>query len=452
MNWSEEEQHTRMLTAPMPRLIVSLAIPTTISQLVTTIYNTADTYFVSQIGTSAAAAVGVVFSLMSLIQAVGMGLGMGAGSLISRCLGAKQETEADRYASSALAAALLFGMILMISGEIGLTGLMKLLGSTPTILPYSSGYARYILIGAPIMCSAFVLNDILRAEGEAFFAMWGLCAGGILNMILDPLFISVFGLGIRGAALATVISQCVSFCLLLSVFLRRRSIVRLGLSHVSRKAGDYLLILRTGLPTICRQGLASLASALLNNQASLFGDAAVAAVTIANRIYLLVRNIILGIGQGFQPVAGYNYGAKNYPRVREAFTFAVGLGTVLCTAAALLLALNAGTVFTWFRGDDPEVLRIGTTALYFACAVMPFMAYSTYVNQICQCLGFSRRATFLACCRQGICFVPLVLLLPGVLGLTGVQMAQPGADLLSFFIALPFQIVFFRRELPVADP
>ncbi|MCD8330338.1 MAG: MATE family efflux transporter [Lachnospiraceae bacterium] len=447
MNFDKEAQHKRMLETPMPRLIVSLAIPTTASQLVSTIYNTADTYFVAQSGTCATAAVGVVFSLMSIIQAVGFGIGMGTGSLVSRRLGAEQDEEAHKYASSAFAAAIVFGFCLMVVGELNLNGLMRLLGSTDTILPYARSYAHYILAGAPIMCSAFVLNNILRSEGEASMAMIGLCTGGILNMFLDPLFIFVFDMGIAGAALATVLSQIVSFLLLLSVFLRRRSIVKLHPRYISFHPQDYLLIARTGFPTICRQGLASLASALLNRQASLYGDAAVAAVTISNKIYLLVRNIIIGIGQGFQPVAGYNFGAGNRRRVREAFSFATKLGTVICTAAAIILAFNAGAVITWFRSDDPEVIRIGTTALYYACAVMPLMAYSTYVNQIYQCLGFSAPATFLASCRQGICFIPLVYLLPAFLGLTGVQMAQPGADLFTFFLAVPFQIVFFRKVL-----
>lgn len=451
MKIDNEIQHARMTQTPIPRLVVSMAIPTTCSQLVSTIYNTADTYFVSQIGTSASAAVGVVFSLMSIIQAFGFGVGMGAGGLISRRLGAKKEEDANRIGSSAVAMAFLFGLCLLTFGFIFLTPLMRLLGSTDTILPYSSDYARYILIGAPIMCSSFVLNNILRSEGEAFFAMWGLCAGGILNMILDPLFIFSFDMGISGAALATVLSQCVSFLILLSVFLRGKSIVKLGPKYVSRKGSDYILILTNGLPTIFRQGLGSVSSALLNIQAAVFGDAAVAAVTIANKIYMLVRNLVIGIGQGFQPVAGYNYGAGDKRRVKEAFRFACLLGSIICCSAAAILAWQAGTVLAWFRPDDPEVIRIGTLALYFSCGVMPFMAYSTYVNQIYQCLGFRVPATILASLRQGICFIPLVLILPAILGLTGVQMAQPGADFLAFIISVPFQIHFFRRELRITD-
>ena len=442
-----EEKRRQMLQTPVPKIVVALSVPTTVSQLVSTIYNTADTYFVAQIGTSAAAAVGVVFALMSIIQALGFGLGMGANSLISRRLGAQKVEEASRYASSAAAAAFLGGCVILAAGLIFLNPLMRLLGSTESMLPFSASYGRIILLGAPFMCCAFTLNAILRAEGEAFFAMLGLCTGGILNMGLDPLFIFAFDMGIAGAALATVLSQFVSFVILAGFFVRGKSIVSLKPANVSRKAADYGLIVSTGAPTFCRQGLASLASAVLNRNAAAFGDAAVAAVTISNKIYLLVRNIILGIGQGFQPVAGYNYGAGDKKRTREAFWFATKLGTVICVLAAALLAWQAEPVIAWFRGDDPEVIRIGTHALYFACGVMPFMAFSTYVNQIYQCLGFRVPATVLACCRQGVCFLPLAFLLPRLFGLAGVEMLQPAADLLTFVIAVPFLVRMFKKNL-----
>ena len=447
---TSEEQHRRMLETPIPRLVGAMAIPTLFSQLVTVAYNTADTYFVSQIGTSASAAVGVVFSLMSIIQACGFGLGMGANSLISRCLGAKNDEEAYLYANSAFAAAFCVGLLLTLCGLPMLNGLMRLLGSTETMLPYSRAYAQYILLGAPVMCSAFVLNNILRAEGEAVLAMRGLCIGGLLNVALDPLFIFTFGMGIQGAALATVLSQCVSFAILLSAFLGGRSIVKLSPRFVSRRPGDYLRIVRTGFPTICRQGMASVAAALLNIAAASYGDAAVAAIAISNKVYLLVRNVVLGIGQGFQPVAGYNYGAGNKRRVRAAFSFTCIAGTIVCVFSAALLSLYARPIMRWFR-DDPTVVAYGVNALYFACSVMPLMAYSTYVNMLYQCLGFSAQATFLASCRQGVVYIPLILLLPRLLGMTGVQMAQPGADLCTFLISVPFQLLFYRRILSDGD-
>ncbi|MBE6050240.1 MAG: MATE family efflux transporter [Clostridium sp.] len=447
MTDNEETQYKKMIEDPIPKLITSLAVPTVLSQLITTIYNTADTYFVAQIGTSATAAVGVVFSLMSIIQAVGFGLGMGSNSLISRNLGAKNNDAANKYGNSSFITAIIFGLCLMIFGLINLQPFMRVLGSTETMLDYSCSYGKYILIGAPIMCSSFVLNNILRSEGHALYAMWGLCAGGILNMILDPIFIFGFNMGISGAALATILSQIVSFVILLSIFIGNKSIVKLGWKYISMNISDYLLIIKTGFPTICRQMLGSVSSALLNIKAAVYGDAAVGAITIANKIYMLVRNVILGIGQGFQPVAGYNYGAKNKKRVKEAFIFSCTVGTVICTIAALIIGFNASSVIDWFRKDDMEVIRIGTQTLYFACTVMPLMAYSTYVNQMYQCLGFSTQATFLASCRQGICFIPLVIILPEIIGVIGVEVSQSAADLITFIISLPFQIKFFKKQL-----
>ena len=447
MTDTKEKQYKKMIETPIPKLVTSLAVPTVVSQLITTIYNTADTYFVAQIGTSATAAVGVVFSLMSIIQAVGFGLGMGSNSLISRNLGAKDDKTANKYGNSAFLASIIFGICLMIIGLLTLEPFMRMLGSTETMLPYSCDYAKYILIGAPIMCSSFVLNNILRSEGHAIYAMWGLSIGGILNVILDPLFIFGFDMGIAGAAIATVLSQLVSFIMLLTIFIRDISIVKLNIMYISRSVSDYILILKTGFPTICRQSLGSVASALLNVKAAIYGDAAVGAITIANKIYMLVRNVILGIGQGFQPVAGYNYGAKNNKRVKEAFVFACTVGTVICISAAIIIGFNASAVISWFRKDELEVLYIGRQTLYFACAIMPFMAYSTYVNQLYQCLGFSKQATFLACCRQGVCFIPLILILPEIIGVIGVQMSQPLSDFLTFIVSVPFQISFFRRYL-----
>ena len=435
-----------MLQTPVAKLVLSLAAPTVASQLISIIYNTADTYFVSQISTSASAAVGVVFSLQSIIQAYGFGVAMGAGSLISLRLGEKKDLEANRCASSGLLAELAGGLLMLILGLLYLEPLIRALGATETMLPHACAYGRIILMGAPIMCGSFILNCILRAEGAAVASMIGLCSGGILNIALDPLLIFTFGMGTAGAAVATVISQCVSFLVLAVAFLRGRSIVHLRPKYTSRSPRDYVQILAVGFPTIARQGMASLASALMNIQGAVYGDAAVAALTISNKIYLLVRNVIIGIGQGFQPVAGYNYGAGDRKRTRQAFIFATKLGTVICILAAGILAAFAEPIIGWFRAD-PEVIAIGRLALLYTCAVMPFMAYSTFVNQLYQCLGYKLPATVLASLRQGICYLPLIFILPHFLGLQGVQMTQPGSDLLTFFICIPFQIVFFRKHL-----
>lgn len=443
---TSEEQHRRMLQTPVPKLVLSLAAPTVASQLISIIYNTADTYFVSQISTSASAAVGVVFSLSSIIQAYGFGVAMGASSLISLRLGEKKDRDANDYASSGFFAELVGGLLILIFGLLFLEPLMRVLGATETMLPHACAYGRIILMGAPIMCCSFVLNCVLRAEGAAVVSMVGLCAGGLINIALDPLFIFTFEMGTAGAAIATVASQCVSLVILSISFLRGRSIVHLHPKYVSHHARDYVKIIAVGFPTIARQGMASLASALMNIQGAIYGDAAVAALTISNKIYLLVRNVMIGIGQGFQPVAGYNYGAGDRKRTREAFLFATRLGTVICILAAGIIAAFAGSIIGWFR-DDEQVVAIGRVALLYACAVMPFMAYSTFVNQLYQCLGFKLPATVLASLRQGICFLPLIFILPHFLGLAGVQATQPASDLLTFFICIPFQITFFRKHL-----
>lgn len=445
-----EQKHRWMTETPIPRLVTSLAIPTTVSQLITIIYNTADTYFVSHISTSASAAVGVTFALQAIIQALGFGVSMGCSSVVSRKLGAKDLESAEIYASSSVAAAVAMGFLLLIGGLSFLKPLMRLLGATETILPYACDYTRIILLGAPVMCTSFILSAILKSEGEARLSMVGLTMGGLLNIALDPLFIFVFGMGISGAALATVISQGVSLTVLALMFRGERSVVKPKIGKISGKVSVYWDLFRIGLPTVFRQGLASVSSALLNHGAAAWGgaypDAAVAAVTISNKIYMLVRSVTLGIGQGFQPVAGYNYGAGLHKRVKKAFWFATAVGTALCLVCAVSIGLNAPAVIRWFRSDD-KVIEIGSYALRFACCVMPLLAYSTFVNQLYQCLGFSIPATVLASCRQGIFFIPIILLAPRFLGLTGVQITQPAADLMTFLISVPFHVYFFRRIL-----
>lgn len=299
-----DAQYRKMTQTPIPRLVATLAVPTIISMLVTAVYNMADTFFVAQLGTSAAGAVGIVFSLMAVIQAIGFMLGMGAGNLVSRYLGAKEQRQADCAASTTFFTALAFGLGITVLGTLFLDPLMRVLGATPTILPYARDYARYILFGAPVMCASFVLNNILRGEGKAMLAMVGIGLGGVLNIGLDPLFIYTFGLGIAGAAIATLLSQCVSFAILLSCFLRRKSAVRLHIGQVSRKAEVYARIIKTGMPSFCRQSLASVATVLLNVNAAVYGDAAVAAMSVVGRIFMFVFSFMLGFGQGFQPVAG----------------------------------------------------------------------------------------------------------------------------------------------------
>lgn len=444
---NSESQYKRMMETSIPKLVSSLAIPTTIGMLITVIYNTADTYFVSQINKSASAAVGAVYAIMSIIQAIGFGLGMGSGSLISRKLGAKEDHAANIYASSAFFVALGAGLLISIAGLLALDPFLRLLGCSDTMMPHAIPYAKYILLGAPISCSTFVLNNTLRSEGLSKEATIAMSTGGILNVILDPIFIFGLDMGTGGAALATVVSQLVNFSILLTFFLRGKSIVSVSIRHVSRHFRDYKAIITTGLPTICRQGLGSVAAAVLNIQAIGYGgDAAGAAITISNKVYILVRNMVMGLGQGFQPVAGYNYGAGNKQRTWQAFTFANKVGTIMCVLFAACTAIFAEPIMWWFC-NDAEVAKIGIQTIYLNSAIMPFLAFSTYVNQLYQCLGFKGQATFLASCRQGIFFLPTVVLLPFWLDCFGVQASQPIGDLLTFLISIPFLFRFHKRYI-----
>lgn len=441
-----EAQHQRMTTIPISRLVTKLAIPGIISQMVSVTYNLADTFFVARLGTSQAAAIGVTFALTSIIQAFGFGIGTGVGSLVSRALGAKRNKDAERYCNSAMFAGFAIGSLVTIIGLMILPTLMLVLGSTPTMLPYSTAFARVILFGSPILCTACVCNCVLRSEGEPYYAMTSVTLSAITNIILDPILIYKLHMGVQGAALATVISQALMLLVVLYPYLTKKSIVPLNLKAISKDWQTYKDIFITGFPTLSRQGMASLGSVFLTVSASSYGDAAVAAITITNKLYLFVRQAVLGIGQGFQPVAGYNYGAGNKERTMEAFVFATKFGTIVCLVASALLLTHTELVISWFQ-KDAEVLAIGRRALVYASLVIPLMAFSTYVNQLYQCLGFSKQATILACCRNGICLIPILLIFTPIFHLSFVEMAQPIADLLTFIISVPYLMAFVKYKL-----
>ncbi len=450
MRVNSEQQRQQMLTEPIGSLLFKKAAPTVLIQLITVIYNTADTYFVAKIDTAASAAVGVVFSLMAVIQAVGGSIGMGATSLISPMLGQKRVDDASTVGTSASLMSIIAGTVIGLFGLLLLSPLVRLIGARDEVVPYAMDYARFILIGAPFMTSSFVLNNILRSEGQATYSMLAMITGGILNLFIDPLLIFGFQMGIAGAALATMLSQMTSFIIMAIIFLRDRSIVRLRPKYIGRKPSTYLHIVRMGVPTLFRQGMASLSSALLNIQAAPFGAAAVAAISIANKLYMFVRHIVLGIGQGFQPIAGYCFGAERYSRVKKVFWYATASATVICVAIAGSVFLFREPIMRWFR-DDAEVVRVGSLMLSFLCVTIPLMGFSTYVNQLYQSLGFAVGATILASCRQGIFFVPLVFLLPYFFGLDGILATQASADLLTCLVSIPFLIYFFKKHLSAPD-
>lgn len=440
----QQAQFDKMTRTPIPRLVMGLAVPTILSMLITSIYNLADTFFVGQISTSASGAVGVVSSLMAVIQAVGFMLGHGAGSVISRSLGSGDAPAASRFASTSFFTAVGAGAALGVFGIAGLTPLMRLLGSTETILPHARAYAFYILLAAPFMMSSLVMNNILRYEGKASFAMVGLVTGGVLNMALDPVFIFGLGMGAGGAGLATGLSQMVSFGILLSMYLRGKTVSRLALRFYTRSPRDIATILTTGLPSFGRQGLASFASMMLNVAARPYGDAAVAAMSIVSRIFQFLLSVALGVGQGFQPVASYNYGARKFHRVRQACLFTIGASFVLMTALAAVCYVNGEALVRLFR-DDGAVTAIALPAFRWQCVATLLQPVLVCGNMLFQSVGKAGRATFLSCCRQGIFFIPLILALPRAFGLAGVQYSQPIADALSFVVAVPFMAQFLAE-------
>ena len=438
------EQFRKMTETPIPKLILSLAAPTILSMLITSIYNLADTFFVGQISTSASGAVGIVSSLMAILQALGFMLGHGSGSIISRSLGSQNTDAATRFASTSFFTALVFGGIITAAGLLTLPDFMMLLGSTKTILPHACAYARYILLAAPIMMSSLVMNNILRYEGKASFAMIGLVTGGLLNIALDPLFIFGLGLGTAGAGLATALSQTISFCILLSMFLRGKTVSQFRITAVTHSPAEFGTILMTGMPSFGRQGLNSIGGMLLNIAARSYGDAAVAGMSIVSRIFMFIISVAIGTGQGFQPVAGFNYGAQKYRRVQQACLFTMAASFCFLSVILTVCWFNAETLIRLFR-DDPEVTAVALPAFRYQCFAMLLQPVIVAGNMLFQSIGKSGRATFLACCRQGVFFIPLILTLPRVFGLLGVEICQPIADVLTFFVTVPFLFPFLRQ-------
>ncbi len=436
---TQEEKYKTMTEKPVSSLICRLAVPTIISMLVTSFYNMADTFFVARIGTSATAAVGVSFALMAIIQAFGFFCGHGSGNYISRKMGQHRFDEAQQMAATGFFTALALGTVIFLLGEILIDPLCRILGATETILPYARQYLRLILIGAPYMTASLVLNNQLRFQGSAFYAMIGIASGAVLNIGLDPLFIFVFDMGVSGAALATIISQFVGFVLLLKGTTQGGNL-RIRLRNVTFSKYYYSQIINGGMPSLCRQGLGSVATICLNLMAGPYGDAAIAAMSVVGRVMNLAASVVTGFGQGFQPVCGFNYGAFLYDRVKEGFWFCVKVATVILIVLSAAGYLLAPQVIQLFSKNDPQVIAIGTQALRWQCLTFPLCGWITICNMMLQTIGKSFRASLLAMSRQGLFFIPAVLLLPALIGIQGVEIAQPIADVCSFVLAIPLQL------------
>ena len=438
-----ETRFVRMTTAPVARLIIKLAIPTIIIMLVSAAYNTADTYFVGKLGNAATGGVGVSFALMSIIQALGFFFGQGSGNFVSRALGAKRTEDAEKMTSTGIVLAFGCGCVITILGLIFVKPLALVLGSTETILPHAIAYMKWILIGAPFMVLSLVFNNLLRFQGNSFISMIGLVIGAVLNVALDPLFIFTFNLGVSGAAIATIISQFVG-CVLLFLGCMRGGYVKISLRNFAPSRLRIAEIIKGGMPSFLRQVLACVAVIVLNNAAREFGDTVIAAISIVNRIIFMSNSVMLGLAQGFQPVCGFNFGAKLFRRVIHGFRFCIVVSAILLACLGVISYFFAPQIIGVFR-NDPEVIAIGAYTLRAQSFIMPLASWIILTSSTLQVTGQSLQASLLSLARQGIFQIPLLLILVPVMDVRGIQLCTPVADFLTFFVALPFGIHMLHK-------
>lgn len=437
---TQQERYRSMTEENLHTLIPKSAIPTVITMLSSALYNLADTYFVSKLGTDATAAVGVVFSLSALIQALGFMIGIGSATYVSRLLGEKNQEQAERTVSAAFFTALCLGLLFMGFTVPFRSGLVKLLGATESARPAAAEYAVWILIGTPFMMGSFVLNNLMRAQGSAVKSMIGLMAGGLLNVALDPLFILRWNLGISGAALATLISQAAGFFLLLFLNNRSKTILSVSLRKCRPNMQICKEVLRGGLPSLFRQGLASLSVIFLNRAAGPFGTPVLAALSVVNRFMHLIYSVLIGYAQGFQPVCGFNFGAKRYQRVTDSYRFTLISGVLMISVLGLISYAIAPQVLIWFRESDPKVLEIGVKALRYQCFTLPCQVFMMTSQFLCQSVGYGFRASLIAVARQGLFLIPAYLIFPRFWGIFGLQIAQPCSDLLTAVLSATVMI------------
>lgn len=438
-----------MTETPVPRLVLSLAVPTIISMCISAIYNIVDSWFVGHISTVATAGVGVAFAYQSFIQATGFFFGHGSGNYMSRALGARDTEGAGKMAATGFLSAFLTGVIFMVLGLCFMTPLSRLLGATPDVVPYSNAYLKWILIATPLLVSQMTLNNQLRLQGNAMLAMIGIAAGAVLNIFFDWLLINRLDMGVQGASLATLISQFISWCLLLWATTFEGN-VHIRLRNFAPTFDRFREIGAGGLPSLMRQSLSSISAICMNWAAASFALAGqeastIAAFTVVARVMQTAMAVILGVGQGFQPVCGFNWGAKRYGRVRESYMFTIGMCVVILLVTSTLGWIFAPEIITFFRDEDPDLIRIGTTVLRWQCVAFPLVGLTTPTNMLLQNIRRTGKATLLAMSRHGFTFYPTLFILPAIWGLQGLEATMATADVLTFALALPFAIGMIRE-------
>lgn len=441
-----DEKYLMMTTAPVEKLVCSFAVPSIISMMISSIYNIADTFFVGRLDTQSTAAVGVVFSYMGLLQAVSFYFGHGSGNFISRALGAKNSKEAEVMASTGFFTGLAVSLVMVALCLMFITPVLNFCGATPTVLPYAVKYFRYILLGTPFMVGTFILNNQMRLQGNASVAMYGIMSGAILNIILDPVFIFALDMGVAGAGLATALAQMAGFFIMLHLSGRKGGI-SIKLRNFKPSFWSLREINAGGLPSLARQGLMAVAVVLLNNFAGNYGDEALAAFAIVGRVMHLACAIIIGFGQGFQPVCGFNYGAGLYGRVRKALLFCISFGTLYAVLVSICGELFAPGIISVFRADDAQVISLGAVVLRAQCITFPLVAMIMLTNMYLQTTRQTASAVLLAIARSGMFLVPALIAGRYFWGLDGIIAAQPIADVLSFALAVPCCVVAVRRMM-----
>lgn len=433
----QSRRELMMLNDPIPKVIVKMAIPTIVAFLITSVYNLADTYFVSSLGTNATAAVSVNASLDQFIMMAGSMLAVGANSYIARLLGARKQERATHVLSTAFFVALALGALILVLGSAFMQPMVRLLGATDTCEQYSIQYATYVLLVAPFMASSFVMNQCLRAEGSAMLSMIGMGFGGILNCILDPIFIFGLGLGVTGASVATAISKLVSFTILIYPYITHRSLLRISLKSFRWDKGIFYQIASVGSASMFRSGLAVVSATVLNNIAGGISDSVLAGIGVSTKIMMFPFSIILGFCSGFQPVAGFNWGAKRYDRVLKCYRFSAWTAIIGAVVMGLILGLAANPIIRLFAEADPDMQRIGALTIGLQCISLPIHGWVAVVNMLCAGLGYARGALVLATARQGSCFFPIVFPMAGIWGENGVASVQAVADVLTLLLAVP---------------
>ena len=443
---SNSAKKQMLLEENIRTLIPRMAVPTIVAQMITTIYNLVDTYFVSTLGTSATAAVGVNSSLERLITIIGSLIGAGACSYIARLLGAKKEKEADRVLSTSFLTGVGLGLVILLSGRVLLEPMVYWLGATADCADYSMQYANYVLYAGPFMIGSFILNMCLRSEGSAAYSMIGIGFGGILNCFLDPLFIYTFGLGVAGAAMATAISKAVSFAILLWPYLKKRTSVVIALNRFRLVGQDVREVLAIGSSSFFRSALTVAAAIAVNRVAGRYSTAALAGLSVATRVMAFPFAVILGFGQGYQPVVSFNWGARQWKRVRESYSFSVTVAIIGAVLVGGLLAVLARPAVGLFNKQaDAEVLRLGMLSIRLQCLALPVHALGSVVGMFYAGTGKAKAALAINTARQGYCFFPVLLTLPLLLGINGVASAQAAADLLSAVVIVPLGLRAVRR-------